>query len=67
MSNDGLKTKAAKAAEFALEMKKENDSTMKDAPILREAQAPIENTSEAERKIKEMEKRITKMRNENQE
>ena len=39
LSNEGLKTKAAKAAEFALEMKKENDLTIKTsgAPPLKDA------------------------------
>jgi hypothetical protein len=68
---EGLKNKAAKAAEFALEMKKENDASMKKAPILK-TQEPTANSStmsggEAERKLKELEKRVTKMRNENQE
>jgi len=32
---EGLKNKAAKAAEFALDLKKENDATMKSAPHLK--------------------------------
>ena len=69
LSNEGLKTKAAKAAEFALEMKKENDlSIMKTgAPPLKDAPPSQGSSSFVENKLKEAEKRITKMRNENQE
>ena len=53
-----------------MELKKENDSTMKKAPLLTSqvsGGSPGLSGSEAERKVKELEKRVTKMRNDNQE
>lgn len=66
---EGLKTKAAKAAEYAIEAKKQMNTTEANASkspgldSLKATSGGLDN----ERKLKELEKRITKMRNENQE
>ena len=70
---DGLKVKAAKAAEFALELKKENDAKMTSAPPLKAMDEPLSPTinglsgSEAEKRVKDAEKKMVRLRNENQE
>ena len=71
---ESLKTKAAKAAEFALDLKKENDKSFaktnagaaKADPLAASSSPGIKTMSAADdRKQKENEKRITKLRNEN--
>jgi regulator of replication initiation timing len=80
---ESLKTKAAKAAEIALKMKKENDEISStvggESPQIKKGlgAAPTDTMmasstvgmsgAEIERKCKELEKKVTKMRNENQE
>jgi len=73
---ESLKTKAAKAAEFAIDLKKENDARMNKTASsnLPENQldSPMKSmggggTLADDKKSKELEKRITKLRNENQE
>ena len=72
---EGLKTKAAKAAEFALQLKKEQDdsSAVMPSPSKADALSMMGESTvggggyDAEKKLKELEKRMTKMRNENQE
>ncbi len=66
-----MKTKAAKAAEFALKLKSENDAqseTMSSTSPKKNVELTSTiggmSTVDSEKKIKEMEKRITKMRNE---
>lgn len=67
---ESLKTKAAKAAEVAIKLKKDNDKLEKAADKL-----PLEETTmtnkdlagmDDSKKVKELEKRVTKLRNENQ-
>ena len=79
---ESLKTKAAKAAEFALELKKENDkqgdtqsghgktkqpSSDAGAASFMGSPGPGAPSLEQERKVKEMEKKMVRLRNENQE
>ena len=73
---ESLKTKAAKAAEIAIRMKKENDvlesQGEKSPPQKRAMAGTISDGTmssglsemESEKRAKELEKRITKMRNE---
>ena len=64
-----MKTKAAKAAEFAISLKKEQDTETANNTIGNELPVSTSDMSskEMEAKIKDLEKRITKQRNENQE
>ena len=71
---ESLKTKAAKAAEIAIKIKKENDTIMespqmqKKGPldIVKDTMSTIGggSTLEMEKRFKEQEKKITKLRNE---
>lgn len=74
---ESLKTKAAKAAEFALKLKADQDkqeeetkspekSTMKEMSTMGGANSTFMSGMDPEKKVKELEKKITKMRNENQ-
>lgn len=80
IQSEGLKTKAAKAAEFAIEMKREkeqsirlggsvvpNQETSQLLSQLNLSKDPSTSSFELERKLKDMEKRMIKMRNDNQE
>lgn len=74
IQNESIKTKAAKAAEYALEMRKENEmskSQMQSEGMMTGGESVFPSTggspADSEKRLKEMEKRITKMRNENQE
>ena len=68
---ESLKTKAAKAAEIAIKMKKDAEDTG-DASSLKKTSAPLQDTTsmsmisgaEQERRAKELEKKVTKLRNE---
>ena len=71
---ESLKTKAAKAAEFALEMKKENDREREKNPTKPSFSADSLTSSspsrsapslDQEKKIKDMEKKMIKLRNDN--
>lgn len=72
---ESLKTKAAKAAEFAIDLKKENDARMNKTATSNLPENQLESpmktmggaTLSDDKKSKELEKRITKLRNENQE
>lgn len=73
---ESLKTKAAKAAEFAIDLKKENDARMNKTASSNLAENQLDSpmksmggggTLSDDKKSKELEKRITKLRNENQE
>lgn len=74
---ESLKTKAAKAAEIALKMKKENDEmTSSPQSAAKTQKKPAGDTTlnltsasgllgqDLERKYKDLEKKVTKMRNE---
>ena len=65
---EGLKNKAAKAAEFAIQLKKERESAL-DSTGGAAANTDTQGGTnlEADKRVRELEKRITKMRNENQE
>ena len=71
---ESLKTKAAKAAEFALSLKKDQDKQA-ESPTKVSKQSTmgggIEPSStssfELDKRLKESDKRVTKLRNENQE
>ena len=62
---ESFKTKAAKAAEVAIKLKKDNESIDKTADT-----APIDmnltSLPDDPKKVRELEKRVTKLRNENQ-
>lgn len=73
---ESLKTKAAKAAEFALKLKSEQEkggdeqpsptkSTMKEQSTIG-GNSTFMSGMDSEKKVKELEKKVTKMRNENQ-
>lgn len=68
---ESLKTKTAKAVEIALKLKKDQENPSFEKTSLQQ-QKKIEdlgtslNFSEDSKKLKELEKRVTKMRNENQ-
>lgn len=71
---ESLKTKAAKAAEIAIKMKKENDeitsqggsgSPQQKKPTPSDTMMSSMSGVETERKYRELEKKVTKMRNEN--
>jgi len=72
---ESLKTKAAKAAEFAIDLKKENDARMNKTATSNLPENQLDSPMKAmggatlsdDKKSKELEKRITKLRNENQE
>jgi hypothetical protein len=68
---ESLKTKAAKAAEIALKMKKENDNIIENSSPKRPPEMKPQtdgtisssNTIELERKFKDQEKKMIKLRN----
>lgn len=65
---ESLKTKAAKAAEYALKLKQEGaeeaSSPKKEAVALGSTSISAGGGAEAERRLKEAEKKVTKLRNE---
>ena len=74
---ESLKTKAAKAAEIAIKIKKENDTMIMESPQLqKKVGGPVDtlkdnmstigggSTIDMEKRFKEQEKKITKLRNE---
>ena len=70
---ESLKTKAAKAAEIALKLKKDNNDkdqaqelTTGTAALGQTTLSSIGGIDDPAKKIKELEKRITKLRNDNQ-
>ena len=73
---ESLKTKAAKAADIALKMKKENEELESNATTSPKKSDPMQTVGgaslmtggiESEKRAKELEKKVTKLRNENQE